>query len=936
MEASLAVVIFQTHLTRADNIKLTSLKYSNVPPPMAAHDVSLGSNIIDCAMKSLDPRRIRIAALANQFIYVLDWVADDISKYPIIHAEIPYEEQLRSQVEDEANISAMQVAFSGTESLILLCSQGSKSLLCNLSLSDSKLRIGKSGEFSDIQEISQHGESDDGRFLLGQANGDIHIHPEIASKGYEFNHFPLREFLLQWDSFDILRTHRLHSDESNGLGREESTCVSLARSGSLKTGQRVLANNCTSFLITYDHIIFTTSKHLLKFIHVGAVEQLEVPPDTPEADERCRSIERGAKLVTVIPSRSALVLQMPRGNLETIYPRALVLADIRRAINRKHYKKAFLACRSHRVDMNILHDHNPSAFLKDVSIFIAQVEKVEYIDLFLSQLREEDVSLTMYKETSKDNASRILPNGVAVAEIQPALKPGDSKVNLICGEFVESLRSLGMPHLQNLITAYVCKNPPDLSSGLKEVAKLQAEGSEAMGSAVEHICFLVDLNRLYDAALGLYDLKLALLVAQQSQKDPREYLPFLNKLHAQSSLRMKFDIDNHLGRKRLCLEHLRELDAFEELKSYTVKHEMYGEALELYKYQEGRLSELMQLYAEHLTSKSRHKEAGCAFEYLRDYESACESYRLANLWRESLTSAYAASFSTDRIQDLARSISDGLIELKDFTSAAIVAYEHLNDVEAAARLFCKAYLFANAARILSLNNRRDLLESVLDVGLTDGMSSMTELLADCKSQLNAQIPRIRELRVKKEQEPLSFYDAGANEGADIPDNVSLAPTDASTTGGTLFTRYTNRTGTVGTNATRKTAKNRRKEERKKAMGKKGSVYEEEYLVNSVERLIERVDSVHEDVGRLVMALMQRRMRERAKAVQEAMATVVQLCQECIPEVFQVEEHKETETDQERPMGADGLRWESMEALRQKRPPPVVKSFARLSLAGGDS
>ena len=115
--------------------------------------------------------------------------------------------------------------------------------------------------------------------------------------------------------------------------------------------------------------------------------ELEVPPDTPEVDERCRSIERGARLVTVIPSISALVLQMPRGNLETIYPRALVVAAIRRDIDEKRYRKAFLACRNHRVDMDILHDYDPFDFIANVSLFVDQVRKVEYIDLFLSQLR---------------------------------------------------------------------------------------------------------------------------------------------------------------------------------------------------------------------------------------------------------------------------------------------------------------------------------------------------------------------------------------------------------------------------------------------------------------------------------------------------------------------------------------------------------------------
>lgn len=36
--------------------------------------------------------------------------------------------------------------------------------------------------------------------------------------------------------------------------------------------------------------------------------------------------------------------------------------------------------------------------------------------------------------------------------------------------------------------------------------------------AVEHMCFLTDAYRLYDHALGLYDLELTLMVAQQAQK----------------------------------------------------------------------------------------------------------------------------------------------------------------------------------------------------------------------------------------------------------------------------------------------------------------------------------------------------------------------------------------------------------------------------------
>ena len=115
--------------------------------------------------------------------------------------------------------------------------------------------------------------------------------------------------------------------------------------------------------------------------------EMEVPGDTPELDERCRSVERGARLVTVMPSTFGVVLQMPRGNLETVYPRALVLAGIRSFIDAKNYRSAFLTCRSQMVDMNILHDYAPKQFMENVSLFVDQVKRVDFIDDFISRLQ---------------------------------------------------------------------------------------------------------------------------------------------------------------------------------------------------------------------------------------------------------------------------------------------------------------------------------------------------------------------------------------------------------------------------------------------------------------------------------------------------------------------------------------------------------------------
>jgi elongator complex protein 1 len=180
----------------------------------------------------------------------------------------------------------------------------------------------------------------------------------------------------------------------------------LTESGRLYASERLLASSVTSFSVTNAHLIFTTSQHVIKFVHLTSGvhgiphivmsdgfsiadcgTDLEVPSDDAAGDERCRNIERGSRLVCVMPSIFSLVLQMPRGNLETIYPRALVLAGVRRSIEARDYKKAFLACRNNRVDLNLLHDYAPSQFLECIEIFVQQLKKIEHIDLFLSQLR---------------------------------------------------------------------------------------------------------------------------------------------------------------------------------------------------------------------------------------------------------------------------------------------------------------------------------------------------------------------------------------------------------------------------------------------------------------------------------------------------------------------------------------------------------------------
>lgn len=86
--------------------------------------------------------------------------------------------------------------------------------------------------------------------------------------------------------------------------------------------------------------------------------------------------------------------------------------------------------------------------------------------------REEDVSKLMYKETLGANASEEIG-----ANSKNILLPLHrvSKVNSICNAFIEVLHNRSPIRFQNVITAHVCKVPPDLDAGLEQIARIRSE-----------------------------------------------------------------------------------------------------------------------------------------------------------------------------------------------------------------------------------------------------------------------------------------------------------------------------------------------------------------------------------------------------------------------------------------------------------------------------
>lgn len=263
-----------------------------------------------------------------------------------------------------------------------------------------------------------------------------------------------------------------------------------------------------------------------------------------------RPVERGSIILSSPTLSSVVVLQMPRGNLEGIEPRPLVLIKAKNLLVDLKYVECLQLVRRQRVDLNILVDHNPLKFMKNIHDFVKCAVSLnpEYISLLISSLEPSNMSFQKYYFPDFFEIP-FNPNINATQDIFD----WDKKVNIICESFrvalTEYLTTSGTldidsPTIFPLLCSYVKQRPPLLVEALaliKNCAYIPSRHSsitEALSSGKAQKCFkymafLCHFKDLFDAALGECDFVLAKAIARQSGfMDPKEYLPILDSFES--------------------------------------------------------------------------------------------------------------------------------------------------------------------------------------------------------------------------------------------------------------------------------------------------------------------------------------------------------------------------------------------------------------------
>lgn len=344
-------------------------------------------------------------------------------------------------------------------------------------------------------------------------------------------------------------------------------------------------------------------------------------------------MERGSLLIAAIPKDSKVILQMPRGNLECIQPRALSLYIIGFYLDNCNYLSAFDLMRRQRINLNLIYDYNPKKFIENANKFVEQVSKASWLSLFLSELADEDVTTTIYANYYRRHQSESRNLEI-------------NKIELICSllrnimEEKNNSDHLIQPILISLVKDKKKQGIEAALTKIKEIQKLEEKrtGYEEHIMSVEalkYLLYIMDVNVLFDIALGMYDFDLTMFIASKSQKDPKEYIPFLNGLKKLDENYMKYSIDLHLKRYESALEHIaKESNRFNECINLIRNYNLYTKALKLFEKKSKMYKEVARSYGEYLLNKRHYHEAGIMFHRSGDIKKALNAYKLASCWQD--------------------------------------------------------------------------------------------------------------------------------------------------------------------------------------------------------------------------------------------------------------------------------------------------------------
>lgn len=450
-----------------------------------------------------------------------------------------------------------------------------------------------------------------------------------------------------------------------------------------------IANNVSSFLVHGGHLLLTTTDNKLFALNSNDIETAVVGNL-----HKCffRSIEQGAELVCGLLDECDAVLQMPRGNVESVSCVVVAIRFVSALICSRRWLQALQYIRQKKLDVNIIVDLDFKLFFANIASFIEAAFLFKALDSFILALNDDNVLNTMYK----------------TCNITPANVLEDKK-KAVCTELLKYMEVEQNPNFISsiMVCHYVSKTIDKAVLFIKYLFNNSNECPSFIQLAENSLNVLllyVVQEDLYIHVLRHYNTTFATFSCRIFKMDPKIYEPFFAKLENLSETERRFEINDHIkfhadaAQYLICINNVEIDRILKYMRTHNLHKEMYRCCL---KNENTNLFKHISLeYGKFLISCKHFAEAGCVHSRAECWDEAYECYKKINMWEEALMVLNYRNLTEAEMAFEKKSIANELIKSNEILSASKVFEEYCNLPELAIKALSKHNYFKEALRLV--------------------------------------------------------------------------------------------------------------------------------------------------------------------------------------------------------------------------------------------
>ena len=419
--------------------------------------------------------------------------------------------------------------------------------------------------------------------------------------------------------------------------KKEEILIYLTNNFNLYQNGNLLSNNINSFIIFKHFLLFIqNSSSTFSQLHIIDLNDDEIKnklnnlyvQNLQYKNFNLRTLERGSSIVTC--SNIKLILQLPRGNLETINLRLIVLDEVKKLLLNKKYDEAFYICKKNKINLNFIYDLNPNFFMNNLNVFINKIN-IDDINLFINSLINEkcDEYKILFNENKKNNNIN-----------------NNEKINNICINIRKILFDLNNDdYISSILITFTKQNPPLYLNALQLIQKLKKEKKNSLAEkSLEFLCWIVNAETLFDFSLKTYDFELVIMCAKYTQKDPKEYLNYLNNLEEikkKSPILMKYQINLDLKNYTDALIEISKGGEkfFDKCVELIEKYDLYDLALKLFNKPEfnNLFIKINELKGDFYYNKKNYEKSCLCYLNSNNFEKSFECYKKLGKINEAIS-----------------------------------------------------------------------------------------------------------------------------------------------------------------------------------------------------------------------------------------------------------------------------------------------------------